>query len=43
MNDSIAPLNFLPFGVGWKSYYVNNEGTATITVTKLADPTSATP
>jgi uncharacterized protein (DUF2235 family) len=35
VNDAILPLS--PFGVGWRSYYRNNLGSATVTVTKVSD------
>lgn len=33
VNDSIAPIG--PAGLGWTSYYPNNTGTATVTITRL--------
>jgi hypothetical protein len=35
VNDAILPLS--PFRVGWRSYYRNNLGSATVTVTKVSD------
>jgi hypothetical protein len=36
LNDAIAPVG--PGGWGWMSYYFNNSGTATFTITRLVPP-----
>jgi hypothetical protein len=41
VNDAIAPVSLVPFCLGWGAYYANNEGTAEVTVTKVADPPAA--
>jgi hypothetical protein len=42
VNDSIAPVNIRPRGLGWRSYYgSSNQGVADVTVTRLADPPPA--
>lgn len=38
VNDSIAPVNVLPPGLGWTAYYKNNDGTAQVTVERVPDP-----
>jgi Uncharacterized alpha/beta hydrolase domain (DUF2235) len=37
VNDAILPIGFKPLSLGWSSYYKNNEGQATVVVTKLED------
>ncbi len=35
VNDAIVPVNLRRLGLGWDEYYKNNQGTATITVSRL--------
>jgi hypothetical protein len=37
VNDAILPIGVRPPSLGWSSYYKNNEGQATVVVTKLED------
>jgi len=38
VNDAIAPLKLKPISFGWRSYYSNNSGEATVIVKKLSEP-----
>jgi hypothetical protein len=38
VNDAILPLNVWPWAFGWDTYYKNNDGSADVTVTRLAVP-----
>ncbi len=36
VNDAILPVSLIPTSTGWSAYYRNNQGKATVTITKVS-------